>query len=289
VAVGTSSDGQTSHAFRSVNGGPLQFIPKPADATGATRCDPKAVDSAGNVLLGCDDGEVFLYSPAGIATAVTWPTGASASDISLDGNVIVGRAGNQAVRRASAVNTLLGPLQPNGSSWFDATNGDGSVAVGSHNSNPVSGPMRWTATTGLVALPLLSTWSATGATDVSTDGKVIVGWASLDWEILWGQVAVKWTGASLTPTVLGGGPTFGGADAVNLDGSVIVGSKGPPSVALLWNDTGEHAVTSLLGATPDLTSDWTLDSAAAVSDDGKFVLGTGTHYTSSEGWIAHLP
>ncbi|HEY0467578.1 MAG TPA: hypothetical protein VGC79_25430, partial [Polyangiaceae bacterium] len=256
-------------------------------ATGASYCLAKAVDSANNVLLACDDGEVFLYNTAGVATAVTWPTNSSANDISLDGKVIVGSAGDQAVRRAGSVNTLLGPLQPGGSSSFSATNGDGSIAVGRHTGTYL--PIRWTASTGLVALPLLSNWSATGATDVSTDGKVIVGWASLEWEILYGQKAVKWTGTSLTPTVIGEGPVQASATAVNFDGSVIVGGQGSPVVATLWDSAGAHTLKSLLGATSDLTSDWTLDRAFGVSDDGKWVVGTGTHQNHGEAWVAHLP
>jgi uncharacterized membrane protein len=142
---------------------------------------------------------------------------------------------------------------------------------------------------GLVALPALPTWTSTTATDVSTDGKVIVGWTSLESEILTGQVAVKWTGASLSPTAIGTASVAASAAAVNLDGSTIVGYQGYPLVAMLWDSAGEHTVNTLLGATPDLTSDWTLDSAVGVSDDGKFVVGTGTHQSHGEAWIAHLP
>ena len=52
--------------------------------------------------------------------------------------------------------------------------------------------------------------------------------------------------------------------------------------------TGAHTVTSLLGTTSDLTG-WTLTYTTDVSDDGKVIIGTGTHGGVNEGWIAHLP
>jgi uncharacterized membrane protein len=288
VVVGNSvTPNGLIHAYRYLDGGAMQYMARPAAATGATYCSPTAVDSANNALLMCDDGELFLYSTGGVATSVPWPTNARLiADISLDGKVIVGGTGSdQAVRRANSTNTLLGPLQPGGSSWFYATNGDGSVAVGTQG-NTV--PMRWSASAGMTALTIDPTWANAAATDVSTDGKVIVGWASKDWELLSGQVAVKWSGASLTPMALSAASaTSAVARGVSADGSVIVGSQGAD--AMVWDSAGGHTVKSLVGMTPDLTADWTLDRAVAVSDDGKVVVGIGTHQTHSEAWIVHLP
>ncbi|HKO49400.1 MAG TPA: hypothetical protein VJV79_16830 [Polyangiaceae bacterium] len=285
VGVSVPMTGSSRHMFRSVNGGELQFIANPQGATG--NCGPVGIDSTGNVLLSCE-GAHFLYSPGGISTPVDTPASGNFLDISWDGRVLVGSAYPHAVRKVGAAATLLGPFLPGGSTQLLGTNGDGSVAVGYHNSSGNT-PIRWTATTGLVALPVLSAWVYSIASDVSTDGKVIVGSASLESDILYGQVAVKWSGASHSPTLLGGGPMFGSAAAVNLDGSVIVGSQSNPSVAMLWNDTGGHTVKSLLSSTPDLTSDWTLESATGVSDDGKFVVGVGAHGSIGEAWIVHLP
>jgi hypothetical protein len=61
--------------------------------------------------------------------------------------------------------------------------------------------------------------------------------------------------------------------ATNLDGSVVVGSQGYPPSAMIWDSGGAQTVKALIGASPDLSSDWTLEQAAAVSDDGKFILG----------------
>jgi uncharacterized membrane protein len=150
--------------------------------------------------------------------------------------------------------------------------------------------IRWTGSTGLTSLTSLSNWIYTSATDVSKDGKVIVGWASAESEVLSGQIAVKWSGSPLSPTALGSAVTQAAATSVNADGSVIVGYQGTlPTVATLWDSAGAHAIKSLVGATPDLTSDWTLDSAVGVSEDGKFIVGTGTHQNHGEAWVVHLP
>ena len=289
VIFGTSSPNSGAiHAFREVNGGAMQFIPKPNAATAANHCLPKAVDSAGNVLLTCDDGSVYLYSPGGVATSVSWPTDANSNlDMSTDGKVIVGgtTSAYQAVRRQNSTIALLGPLTPSGGSdWFNATNGDGSVAVGTQ-SNVTA--LSWTSSTGLSALPLLATWANAAATDVSSDGKVIVGWASDDWEILSGRIAVKWTGSSFTPTALGSSPSGAAALAVSGDGSVIVGRL--VSDPMVWDSGGAHSLKSLVGSSDDLTSDWTLDSAVGISDDGKWVVGSGTHRTHGEAFVVHLP
>lgn len=291
TSVNSSSTTSSTHAVRIVDGGPMQFIANPGGGSGA--CNPLAVDSAGNVLLSCDTG-VFLYSAGGVATPVNWPTGGSVYDLSLDGKVLVGTASDgKAVRHANGVATSYGPFLPSGDTRLYATNSDGSIAVGAHHGPGVTGngyvAIRWTGSTGLTSLTALSSWIYTSATDVSTDGKVIVGWASAESEVLAGQIAVKWSGGSLTPTALGPAAGQAGALGVNKDGSVIVGYQGGTTEATFWDSAGPHALKSLLGATPDLTSDWKLDSANAVSDDGKFVVGYGTHQNHREAWVAHLP
>lgn len=115
---------------------------------------------------------------------------------------------------------------------------------------------------------------------MSTDGKVIVGQAGLGAT----AVAVKWSGAAFSAAMLGPGDAL----STSLDGSVSVGTDPNTAIATLWDGAGAHTLQALLAASPDLTSDWTLLSAMAVSDDGKFVVGNGTHGTHSEGWVAHL-
>ncbi|HYQ02519.1 MAG TPA: hypothetical protein VER96_27795 [Polyangiaceae bacterium] len=295
VIVGSSvnnANPPASHAVRVVNGGALQFIANPSGSTGT--CSALAADSAGNVLLSCDNG-AYVYSAGGVATSANWPTGGLAYDVSPDGKVIVGTAADgKAVRQASGTNTSYGPFLPSGDSRLYGISGDGSIAAGAHHGPGVTGngyvAMRWTSGTGLTSLTGLSNWIYTSATDISADGKVIVGWASAESEVLSGQIPVKWSGGSLTPTALGAAVAQASATSVNSDGSVIVGYQGgAPTVATLWDSGGAHAIKDLVASTPDFTSAWTLDTAVGVSDDGKFIVGNGTFQGRSEGWVIHLP
>lgn len=151
VGYSTPSAGFPSHAFRSVNGALLQFIPEPPGLAVSSGCLVLAVDSSGTLLLSCE-GSSFLYTTAGGAVAVDLSPisgGASVNDLSLDGKVIVGFASFQAFRKANGVTTLLGPLAPGGANDAAATNGDGSVVVGLDGMSPTIA-MRWTPATGSV-------------------------------------------------------------------------------------------------------------------------------------------
>lgn len=70
---------------------------------------------------------------------------------------------------------------------------------------------------------------------------------------------------------------------------MIVGGQGYPSVATLWDGSGAHTIAALVASTPDFTSDCMLDDCRAVSDDGKWIAGEGTHSGGREGWVVHLP
>jgi uncharacterized membrane protein len=286
IVVGASyrSDG-FAHAVRSINGS-LQFIAEPASLTPSTGCRGMAVDSSGAVLLHCEGGSTFLHTNAGADVAID---GGTAVDISLDGKVIIGvgvGSPSQGFRKVGSVTTPLGELHAGGGSSVFATNGDGSVVVGDASLNGGGrAATRWTAALGLIALPKLVNWYSPAARDVSTDGKVIVGHTKDPAD----TVAVKWSGADLSPSLLGPGQAL----CTNSDGTVIGGYSflGDGSqVATIWDSGGvQRAVKDLLGATPDLTSDWTLAYVVGISDDGKFLVGSGTHAGKSEGWVAHLP
>ena len=288
VVVGYSylatQTGNLNHAVRSVNGAALQFIAEPAGLTPSKGCIAVAVDSSGTVLLQCES-KTFVYTSAGGVVAVDLsPHDGIPNDISLDGKVIVGTTNatpQQEFRHANGTTSLLGVLEPGGTNLSTATNRDGSIVVGFDALNSEVAT-RWTAATGLTALSGLSDWKDFLANDVTPDGKVIVGLAST---AAAASLAVKWSGAALKPTVLGPGT----ADAVSGDGSMVGGTDGTYKIATLWDGAGAHAVQELLGATPDLTADWSLVSVSGISDDGKVVVGGGMHGTHREGWVAHLP
>src|SRR5205085_2010095 len=154
-------------------------------------------------------------------------------------------------------------LEPGGQSHAIAVSGDGAVVVGYDSSGSNTAAFIWRSSTGITPLAKLPGWVECDAWDVSTDGKVVVGWAS-------DGNCVKWTGTAFSPSIVGAGQ----CRATSQDGSVMVGSDSNYQVAMVWNGAA-HKVSDLLGATPDLAG-WTLSSAVGVSDDGKFVVGNGT-------------
>jgi hypothetical protein len=136
---------------------------------------------------------------------------------------------------------------------------------------------RWTAATGQVQLTRPGTADDSyNAWGVSPNGNIIVG----DNYANGASSVIRWVNGA--PTSLG----LGSALATNADGSVVVGTR--DNVAMVWNSTGAHTVTSLLGASSDLTG-WILTYTIDVSDDGKVIIGAGSHGGVSEGWVAHLP
>ena len=286
VVVGSSftqGSSDPSRAVRSVNGAALQFMAEPSSITPGIGCFGVAVAASGTILMNCER-KPFLYTPATGAVAVALTLGgtglAAPADISADGKVIVGNnlSPTQQYRHANGSTSLLGVLSPGDATRTAATNSDGSVVVGNDSTLTKYTATRWSASSGLVALQGASN---AYAYDVTPDGNIIVGRVNGGTTM---QSAVKWSGATFKLTVLGPGS----ATAVNADGTVIVGIDND-NVPTMWDHNGAHSIVSLLGATPDLTPDWTLKTVTGISDDGKVVVGNGTHGTHAEGWVAHLP
>ena len=125
-------------------------------------------------------------------------------------------------------------------------------------------------------------WTASAANGISRDGKVVVGTATINGV----SHAVRWSGASLTPTDLG----TGRATATSADGSVTVGVDNS-NVPLVWFGTTRKTLASVLsdnGNNPDLNNA-TLTELVAVSDDGKVVGGTLKVSNLEHAFMARLP
>ncbi|MBS7456842.1 pre-peptidase C-terminal domain-containing protein [Coralloluteibacterium stylophorae] len=128
---------------------------------------------------------------------------------------------------------------------------------------------RWTAEEGMERLAVNRPDAYSRANAVSGDGRVIVGWNDQDDGYRSGVVWID--GVPLDLTTADGQPV-GEAQAVNHDGSVVVGGGYPgPDGGEAWRWTAETGVQPL-GMIP--VAGW-LDSATAfgVSDDGDVVAG----------------
>jgi len=287
TVVGYSkSDDQLSqrHALRWVNG-TLMSVPIPAGLPTTDSCEATAVDANGGIVGFCHDTP-FQYAN-GTATAISLaPSYGWLYDVSKDGTVSIGVAavpnngGQQAFHRVNGTVSLVPKLDTDWS-FAHGTSGDGSVIVGDEY---IAGHVAWfwsaaTGTKQLVEQP--AGFENYYATDVSTDGKVIVGYSG-------GGYAIRWSGPSYAQYKITQNSAYA---ATNQDGTASVGTitTGTSTTsAAIWDANGSvHQVADYL--TGANLSGWTLTEAKGISDDGKVVVGNGVYNGQNRGWIAHLP
>ncbi|MFM9997172.1 MAG: hypothetical protein ACKVU4_15395 [Phycisphaerales bacterium] len=152
-----------------------------------------------------------------------------------------------------------------------ALSADGKAAPGFSHLAPSSWTygFRWTEAGGFQLMPGLPTSLSMISIDISADGSTVVGLASSGW--IGGQSyyhATRWTQSGGTQDLgtLIGPAAFSYANAVNADGSVIVGKSHGGSGAFRWTAAGGmQEVGGLPGST--------FTSAEAVSADGSVVAG----------------
>jgi probable HAF family extracellular repeat protein len=164
---------------------------------------------------------------------------------------------------------------------------DGSVVVGSwSNAADYSKPFMWTSTGGYTFLPKIpyldGSESPQGvATDVSSDGKVVVGTSRSDRVNPFAAAteAVRWTESGLQALERHDGTTFGSAaNAISADGNTIVGevwvSTLSESKPFVWTEsTGLNIIGAMWGLT---------GYATGVSGDGSVVIGYSESFSSDE-------
>jgi probable HAF family extracellular repeat protein len=294
-----------------------------------------AVSADGSVVVGTSvtsngQGDAFRWTQGeGMVSLGEW-TG-TAADVSDDGSVVVGGSSSTGsgplIFRWTATG---GVVQLGGPGGADGVSADGSVVAGTRW--PLGGNMmawRWTQETGIVDLGYLPGGFVSQASDISSDGSVIVGFSGSTL----GKQAFRWTSGSGMFGLgdLPGGPFSSSAYAVSADGSVVVGASESSlgSEAFRW--TSGSGMVSLGGGTGsealdcsadgsvvvgvvgeafiwdavngirnlsdvlvndcglDLTG-WTLTAAKGISADGFTIVGEGTNPDGfNEAWIATIP
>jgi probable HAF family extracellular repeat protein len=175
---------------------------------------------------------------------------------------------------------------------------DGAIVVGEmHNSaNSRGAAFRWTAATGTVSLgwlPPVVASSVSAAADISADGLVVVGDSS---GVGVPRRAFRWTQAAGMQDI--GLPATGSsawANAVNADGSVIVGAYTIANTrhAMVWSaPDGARDLQQLLmqhGSSGEIAY-WTLQEATGVSDDGRTAVGFGIDPQGrTQAFLARIP
>jgi probable HAF family extracellular repeat protein len=300
-AVGVSANGQyvtgyTDSAtgvqsFRWSEAGGFEFFGSPNSTV------PYGISADGTTVVGQGDGQTqsaaFRWSPGGQLSSIGG-SGTFATAINATGSVIVG--GNNGTF-GTATRWLNGSQQglpgaPYGGSNCTAVNADGSVIAGVYILANGQRAFRWTEGGGFDNLGTLVGGSYSQALGVSGDGATIVGFSNT----ASGVFAFRWkseTGMQSLGLMAGG--TSSQATAISSDGQVTVGlgNTGPQvgsggafihtdrsGMVCLWDYLFEHRV--------DLTG-WTyLLRAAAVSSDGRFVVGNGLFHGEERAFIADL-
>lgn len=286
-------------AFRWTAAGGLELLGKPPDcyhSYGFSVSDDGAVVAGfGQMISGDERG--FRWTPAdGLEPLGALPaySNSVAMAVSASGLAIAG-GNNEAFRWTDAAGLEgLGSLP--GVSLGGRAMGisaDGSVVVGHGEGALGREAFRWTATGGMIGLGDLAGgmyWSE--AHGVSPDGDVVVGTSWTDT----GRRAFRWTaesGLQALGTMSNGYAQT--AYSASEGGGVIVGTAraNESSLAFLWTEAdGVRLLQDVLASQGvDLAAaGWThLIEARAVSADGRTIVGTGTHSSTSwEAFIVHL-
>lgn len=244
--------------------------------------------------------EAFRWDATNGMTGLGYLSGATtsrANGISSDGTKVVGQTGggrNEAfVWDATNGMQGLGDL-PGGSvsSIASDISADGSTIVGRGTSGSGVEAFVWDSTNGMQGLGDLPGGAYSSfASGVSANGSVVVGRgtsASGGEAMIWDAVnGLRGMGD------LAGGRFLSQFNDVSANGSIVVGKGNGASGerAVIWDATnGMQELSVFLTALGlDLTG-WTLSDAAAISDDGLTIVGTGTNPNGlTEGWIAVIP
>jgi uncharacterized membrane protein len=170
---------------------------------------------------------------------------------------------------------------------------DGSIVVGTGYSERGAELFRWTEKSGFTALGELPGGEfASEPFGMSPDASTIVGKSSSSH----GIEAFRWTSKSGVEALgdLPGGSFESIAFDVSADGARVVGygTSERGSEAFLWErDGGLRNLRELaLAAGAKIADGWLLASAAAISDDGRVIVGHGTAPDgTTQAWRIELP
>lgn len=254
------------------------------------------VSADGSVVVGqTAQGDAFRWTAAGGVQSLGYPANAAqicntdegvctfsskATGVSADGNVIGGEAyvndgtsDTVEAFRWTAETGWQGLGKLVGASYAYAISDDGSTIVGGSGPNAY----RWTASSGMVALPRLNeSWTAT-AYATSADGAATVGFNA-------GAVIWQASGAARYLGGLPGSTVYNGAYGVTPDGATAVGysdsGSSTPFLATKWTSAG-LVTLDLLPYGAD--GSWATD----VSADGGRIVGITRYGGNPFVWSAH--
>jgi probable HAF family extracellular repeat protein len=288
VVVGSGdSTGGNEQALRWADGAitGLGFLP------GGNSSAAVGASADGSVVVGSSNTSTNLDPQAarwtmGSVNGLAFLPGCNSSQataVSADGSVVVGGSDTgtsceaQAFRWQNGSMAGLGFLPGGNSSMANGASADGSVVVGSSSSSTSQLlAFRWFNGT-MVSLGILPGGSTTAANGVNADGSVVAG--AGDFGFNNEAQAVRWVNS--TKSGIGFLPNGGRslAKGVSADGFVVVGfayDANSNLQAFRWTRGGSmHAVADLLTGAGINVAGWQLNGAAAVSADGRTIVGSG--------------
>lgn len=282
VVVGTSNIG-SPRAFRWTREDGMQDL---GDLGGALSFGT-AISADGRTLVGYTSdaqGRLFGFrwrdgqmTSLGALTSVLW---SEAYGVSANGSVISGHAWGfsnfTAVRWDNGVIRNLGTLSGAIASRAWGVSGDGRVVVGAaffpSQGFPEARAVRWVNTT-IQQLAAIPGYRRSWAFAASSDGSVVVGYAYPD-DGVSPSISIRWVDGQAQN--LGWLPMSGAdgsiAYGVSGDGAIVVGSS--DGRAYRWTQaTGMQNLNTVYASL--LADGSRLESANAVSPDGRFIVGRG--------------
>jgi uncharacterized membrane protein len=245
-----------------------------------------AVSTTGSTVAGTSYGATSLAFQwtAGLLAPLPLPefgTFAEAHGMSGDGVTVVGYGDSEdlqsSLRWSNGGVSTVASVDP----LFTHTISRDGLVVGGWIGGGADQPMK---RVGVVqtTLGLLPNFTSGHVLALSTNGAIAAGYLVGAGGL---SRAVRWLG--IVAADLGTlGPGFGQALGISGDGAVIVG--GSDGNAFIWDGTMRMLSTVLAQAGVNLTN-WQLNSATAISTNGKAIAGDGRHGSLSESWIVRLP
>lgn len=256
-----------------------------------------AINADGTVIVGSGSStngvEAFRWTIGGeilgLGDLAPGMFRSEASDVSADGNVIVGNSwvekNHLEAFRWTMEDGMIGLGDLKRGVTYSRANGvsaTGNVIVGLGHSTFCEEAFRWNKHAGMQGLGFLKPGRGTEAHAVNADGSVVVGVAvSPQRNVI--REAFRWTSRSGMAHLedINGKVFVSAALGVNADGSIVVGYREEENSrdseqAFVWDDkNGMRRLTDVLIAAGTDLSGWKLLVARAVSDDGSVIVGSG--------------
>ena len=237
--TGVSSGGAGYHAFRWTESGGFEDL---GDLPGGqTTSEAQAISADGSTVVGRGSGttaQAFVWTePTGIQPLGTTSATNTAMDVSADGSVIVGKGNlnGQAWRWTAAGGVQMLGYLGGSISQANAVSASGNYIAGfstnatNPNSTSFAEAFLWSESTGMQGLGYLDGGSRSIATDVSSDGRFVVGQARTADDNV-GYIWTETLGMKDINQLLAeagvdlGGYTINSISAISDDGRYIVGN-----------------------------------------------------------------